>query len=160
MTHSLSHSPTAILKIIEGLFQVFQGFFSSKLVLKAVESCFVALNYHESGSSLSHSPTENTPHVSMVFTYKYMQCKITETDRQTDQKWFSHIRMSHLFRKSQYIYIYIYIYIYTYTHTFVDSPSSSHMDALPRSALRISREFFLGQTHHFITESCNSRGHM
>jgi hypothetical protein len=41
---------TAILIIIEGQLQVFQRFSSSKLVLKAVESCFVALNYYENGS--------------------------------------------------------------------------------------------------------------
>ncbi len=42
---------TAILIIIEGQFQAFQRFSSSKLVLKAVESCFVALNYHENDST-------------------------------------------------------------------------------------------------------------
>ncbi len=36
--------------IIEGQFQVFQRFSSSTLVLKTVESCFVALNYYENGS--------------------------------------------------------------------------------------------------------------
>jgi hypothetical protein len=41
---------TAILMIIEGQFQAFQQFSSSKLVLKSVESCFVALNYYENGS--------------------------------------------------------------------------------------------------------------
>jgi hypothetical protein len=39
---------TAILIIIEGQFQVFQRFPSSKPVLKTVESCFVALTYYES----------------------------------------------------------------------------------------------------------------
>jgi hypothetical protein len=34
---------TAILIIIEGQFQVLQRFSSSNLVLKAVESCFMAL---------------------------------------------------------------------------------------------------------------------
>jgi hypothetical protein len=42
---------TAIPIIIEGHFQVFQWFSRSKLVLKAVESCFVALNYYGDGSS-------------------------------------------------------------------------------------------------------------
>jgi hypothetical protein len=42
---------TAILIIIEGRFQVFQRFPSSKLELKTVESCFVALNYYGNGSS-------------------------------------------------------------------------------------------------------------
>jgi hypothetical protein len=37
--------------IIEGQFQVFQRFSSSKLVLKTVESCFSALNYYENGST-------------------------------------------------------------------------------------------------------------
>jgi hypothetical protein len=41
---------TAIPIIIEGQFQAFQRFSSSKLVLKTVESCFVALNYYENGS--------------------------------------------------------------------------------------------------------------
>jgi hypothetical protein len=41
---------TAIPIIIEGQFQVFQRFSKSKLVLKAVESCFVALNYYGNGS--------------------------------------------------------------------------------------------------------------
>jgi hypothetical protein len=42
---------TAIPIIIEGRFQVFQRFSSSKLVLKTVESCFVALNYYGNGST-------------------------------------------------------------------------------------------------------------
>ena len=37
----------AILTIIEGQFQVFQRFPSSKLELEAVESCFGALSYYE-----------------------------------------------------------------------------------------------------------------
>jgi hypothetical protein len=41
---------TAIPIIIEGQFQAFQRFSSSKLVLKTVESCFVALNYYGNGS--------------------------------------------------------------------------------------------------------------
>ncbi len=40
----------AILGTIEGPFQVFGRFSSSKLVLRTVESCFVALNYYENGS--------------------------------------------------------------------------------------------------------------
>jgi hypothetical protein len=48
----ISHrKSTAILKIIEGQFKIFQRFPSSKLVLKAVENCFVALNQHENGSN-------------------------------------------------------------------------------------------------------------
>ncbi len=43
-------SPTAILIIIEGQFQVFQRFFRRKLVLRTVESCLVALNHYENGS--------------------------------------------------------------------------------------------------------------
>jgi hypothetical protein len=45
---------TAIPIIIEGRFQVFQRFSSSKLVLKTVESCFVALNYYGNGSMWRH----------------------------------------------------------------------------------------------------------
>jgi hypothetical protein len=41
---------TAIPILIEGLFQVFQRFSSSKLVPKTAESCFVALNYYGIGS--------------------------------------------------------------------------------------------------------------
>jgi hypothetical protein len=37
---------TAILIIIEGQFQAFQLYSSSKLVLETVESCFTALNYY------------------------------------------------------------------------------------------------------------------
>ncbi len=43
---------TAILIVFEGHFQVFQRFSSSsQLVLQTVESCFVALNYDENGST-------------------------------------------------------------------------------------------------------------
>ncbi len=41
---------TAIPIIIEGQFQGFQRFSSSKLVLQTVESCFAALNYSGNGS--------------------------------------------------------------------------------------------------------------
>ncbi len=44
---------TAIPIIIEGQFQAFQRFSSSKLVLKTVESCFAALNYYGNGSRYS-----------------------------------------------------------------------------------------------------------
>ncbi len=44
---------TAIPMIFEGLFQAFQQSFSSKLVLNTVQSCFVAPNYYENGSSVS-----------------------------------------------------------------------------------------------------------
>ncbi len=43
---------TAIPIIIEGQFQVFQRFSSSKLVLKPVESCFAALDYYGNGSNV------------------------------------------------------------------------------------------------------------
>jgi hypothetical protein len=55
---------TAITIMIEGRFQVFQQFSSSKLVLKTVESCFAALNYYGNGS--------RTEHVKMYITYKYV----------------------------------------------------------------------------------------
>jgi hypothetical protein len=45
-------SVTAILTIIEGQFHIFERFLSSKLVLKTVESGFVALNYYENGSAV------------------------------------------------------------------------------------------------------------
>jgi hypothetical protein len=51
--------------IIEGQFQNFQRFFSSKLVLITVESCLVALNYYGDGSitqSLNNIPSQMTFH--------------------------------------------------------------------------------------------------
>jgi hypothetical protein len=44
---------TAILMIMEGQFQAFQWFSSSKLLLKTVESCFAAFNCYENGSMSS-----------------------------------------------------------------------------------------------------------
>ncbi len=43
---------TAVPIIIEGRFQAFQRFSGSKLVLKTVESCFMALNHYGNGSKL------------------------------------------------------------------------------------------------------------
>jgi hypothetical protein len=40
-----------MLIIIEGQFQIFQRFSSSKLVLKTAQSRFAALNYYENGSN-------------------------------------------------------------------------------------------------------------
>ncbi len=48
----ISLTPTAILIITEGQFQAFQQFSSSKLVLKAVESFLVAINYYKNGSRI------------------------------------------------------------------------------------------------------------
>ncbi len=53
-THVQLQCLTAIPIIIEGRFQVFQWFSSSKLVLKTVESCFMAFNYYGNGSTHSH----------------------------------------------------------------------------------------------------------
>ncbi len=50
MAHFGFKCDTVIPIIFEGQFQVFQLFSSSKLVLKAVKSCFVALNYNGNGS--------------------------------------------------------------------------------------------------------------
>jgi hypothetical protein len=44
---------TPIPIIIEGLLQVFQRFASSKLVLRAIGSRFVALHDHENGSRVT-----------------------------------------------------------------------------------------------------------
>jgi hypothetical protein len=49
---------TAILIIFEGQLQVFQRFSSSKLVLKTVESCFMALNHYGNGSRSHRSRTD------------------------------------------------------------------------------------------------------
>jgi hypothetical protein len=43
---------TAICIIMEGRFQAFQVFSSSKLVLKTVENCFAALTYSENTTVL------------------------------------------------------------------------------------------------------------
>ncbi len=51
MTRKSTYFGTAIPIIIEGQFQIFQRFSRSKLVLKAVESCFMALNYYGNGST-------------------------------------------------------------------------------------------------------------
>ena len=47
----ISLTSTTILVVIEGQFQVSQRFSSSKLVPKAVESCFVTPDYYENGST-------------------------------------------------------------------------------------------------------------
>jgi hypothetical protein len=62
---------TAIPIIIEGRFQVFQRFSRSKLVLKAVESSFVALNYYGNGSINKN----NLPGQNEVLTKKQIQKK-------------------------------------------------------------------------------------
>ena len=49
-SYNVSACHTAILIIIEGHFQVFQRFSSSKLVLKTVGSRCMGLNYYENGS--------------------------------------------------------------------------------------------------------------
>ncbi len=54
LQHTHTHYDTAIPIIIEGQFQVFQRFSCSKLVLKTVESCFVAFNYYGNGSMCLH----------------------------------------------------------------------------------------------------------
>jgi hypothetical protein len=60
---------TAILIIIEGQFQLFQRFSSSKLVLKTVASCFAALNYYENGSTISwHDACNGESHVQVEYT--------------------------------------------------------------------------------------------
>jgi hypothetical protein len=47
-------SRTVILMIIQALFQAFQRYSSSKLVLKPVGSRFAALNYYDNGSIIKH----------------------------------------------------------------------------------------------------------
>ncbi len=80
---------TAMPIIIEGRFQVFQRFSSSKLVLKTVESCFVTLNYYGNGSTCSGWSThaysnvwksvEDTPFIqlhSRTYTHTYTYIRI------------------------------------------------------------------------------------
>jgi hypothetical protein len=59
---------TAILIIIEGQLQVFQRFSSSKLVLKTVESCFMALNHYGNGSKTWCQSTVLDSEVSNLYT--------------------------------------------------------------------------------------------
>ena len=72
------YADTAILRIIGGRFQVFQRFPSSKLVLKTVESCFVALNYHGNGSIYVYSRTCILTYTQHVYTHTY-SCTYTFT---------------------------------------------------------------------------------
>jgi hypothetical protein len=73
-TSSTRHSSynTAIPIIIEGQFQVFQRFSSSKLVLEAVESCFVALNYYGNQSTVQTNPNTLTHKILKEHTHTYM----------------------------------------------------------------------------------------
>jgi hypothetical protein len=57
--YDCANPSTAIPIIIEGRFQAFQRFSSRKLVLKAVESCFVALNYYGNGSTFLDIQIQN-----------------------------------------------------------------------------------------------------
>jgi hypothetical protein len=94
---------TAILIIIEGQFQAFQGFSSSKPVLKTVESRFAALNYDENGSTCSvnaHVQIDMDIYMHIIHTnvhayHTYKNTCISYKDG----------------------YVYIHTYIYTYKHT-------------------------------------------
>ena len=57
--YDCANPSTAIPIIIEARFQAFQRFSSRKLVLKAVESCFVALNYYGNGSTFLDIQIQN-----------------------------------------------------------------------------------------------------
>ncbi len=81
---------TAILIIIEGQFQIFQRFSSSKLVLRTVESCFVALNYYGNGSRILR---ESFHAVFYIFLWKKMDLwlqthKSDDQDKRKLQKFF------------------------------------------------------------------------
>jgi hypothetical protein len=52
---------TSILTIIEGHFQAFQRFSRSKVELQTVESCFVALNDYENGSTFDAGSQQPEP---------------------------------------------------------------------------------------------------
>jgi hypothetical protein len=72
---------TAIPIIIEGRFQVFQRFSSSKLVLKTVESCFAALNYYGNGSMWMHVCKQYGYIDNRLFVHTYMHvCVYACTD--------------------------------------------------------------------------------
>jgi hypothetical protein len=57
---------TAILIMIESQLQVFQRFPSSKRVLKTVESCFAAFNYHENGSTCKCGSASVILHIGII----------------------------------------------------------------------------------------------
>jgi hypothetical protein len=64
---------TAILIIIKVRFHVLERFSSSKLVRKTVESCFVALNYYENGSTIIQKCEEESIVANMcVHTYAHV----------------------------------------------------------------------------------------
>ncbi len=87
---------TAILIIIEGQFQVSQRFSSSNLVLKTVESCFMALNYYENGSSTNHNVHTWTQNQKCSSIYQFVS--------------------SLIYKQLAYMHAYIHIYIHTCTH--------------------------------------------
>jgi hypothetical protein len=95
---------TAIPIIIEGRFQAFQRFSSSKLVLKTVESCFMALNYYGNGSTFTYLVDTCT------YTYIHMQVAV-EINSYGE---FTHMHCAQI---NTYTHTYVYIYIYIYKHT-------------------------------------------
>ncbi len=95
---------TRILIIIEGQSQVFQRFFSSKLVLNTVTNHFAALNYYQNGNS------------TLTFSFLGLQSFFFVFFTKEKRLLFMNMRVGYI-----YIYIYIYIcimYIYTYKHTY------------------------------------------
>ncbi len=126
---------TAILIILEGLFQVFQRFSSSKLVRKAVENCFVALNYYENGSKLENYQTtqiQTSGQIWIKFKFHHHNFERlsregevpSDSDSKLKKRYFRNKTSTYSFLHSPvdtsgiclYIYVYIYIYIYIYAH--------------------------------------------
>jgi hypothetical protein len=95
--------------IIEGQFQNFQRFSSSKLVLITVESCFVALNYYGNGSTYkshitvsNHRPINTHIHTMHTCIHAYMLHE-------------AHIHLFSLCLMLNCIYIHTHIHACTYT---------------------------------------------
>ncbi len=125
---------TAIPIIIEGQFQVFQRFSSSKLVLKAVESCFAALNYYGNGSMCVNIPwiCANFPVYAQEHVPKHACCS-----------------------PSSFLNIYIHIHIQTYntlanTHTHTYTRIFKHACCSPSSF----RKFFIKHSVSFQANAC------
>jgi hypothetical protein len=104
-----SRQLTAILIIFEGQFQVFQRFSSSKLVLKTVKNCFVALKCYENGSI--KYPCMQT----LKFTHT---CRCTHTNS-VHKIYIIYVRTSIFPYRRTHSSHYNMLYVHTYTHVFV-----------------------------------------
>jgi hypothetical protein len=125
--------------IIEGQFQAFQRFSSSKLVLKTVESCFAAPNYYENGSkgireerkACTHTLSRmhkhsyiSEPHQMHTLSHMHKYSFISEPHKMSLFSWgFERQQLkpcAHMhihIRKRRHIHIYIHIHTNLHIHT-------------------------------------------